>query len=351
MKIPEQKIKKIAVFRALQLGDMLCVIPALRALHRAYPHAEVTLLGMPWSKSLVDRFPHYIHSFKHFPGYPGLPEQKFDPKAFTQFLIEVQHEQFDLVLQIQGDGSIVNPMVELFAARYTAGFCLQDDYCPDKNLFVEYPTGIHEIERHLFLMNYLGIESTGTHLEFPLYKKDFEEYEQLNFTLQLKKYVCVHPGSRGAWRQWPTEYFAALANYCSAQGFTIVLTGTSDEMNIVNAVAQHLKNKPIIAAGQTSIGAAGVLIKNAFALISNCTGVSHMAAAFETPSIVISMDGEPERWAPLNKHFHRTIDWTKQPDFNLVLEELKDLFHVLLQGNHLRNEAIFVSNQNITDGL
>ena len=351
MKIPEQKIEKIAVFRALQLGDMLCVVPALRALHHAYPDAKMTLLGMPWSKSLEDRFPNYIHSFKHFPGYPGLPEQTIDPKAFTQFLKEVQDENFDLVLQMQGNGSIVNSIVELFGGKYTAGFCLRDDYCPDKNLFVEYPIGIHEIERHLFLMGHLGIKSTGTQLEFPLYKKDFEEYEQLNFSLQHRKYVCVHPGSRGAWRQWPPEYFAALANYCSAQGYAIVLTGTKDEMEIVKEVARHLNDEPVIAAGKTSIGAAGVLIKNAFALISNCTGVSHMAAAFETPSIVISMDGEPERWAPLNKNLHKTIDWKRQPDFDLVLKVLKDLFHVLLQSNHFRNKTISITNQHFPDSL
>ncbi|MGN6401213.1 MAG: glycosyltransferase family 9 protein [Flavisolibacter sp.] len=351
MKVPEKEIRKIAVFRALQLGDMLCAIPALRALHHAYPAAEITLLGMPWAKSLADRFPHYIHSFKHFPGYPGLPEQPVNPEAFTQFLKEVQEEEFDLVLQMQGNGFIVNPMVELFAGKYTAGFYLPDDYCPDKNLFAEYPAGIHEIERHLFLMNYLGIEPVGTQLEFPLYDEDFEEYERLNFPIEPKKYVCVHPGSRGAWRQWPPEYFAALGNYCAAQGYIIVLTGTKDEMNIVEAVLQHLKSKPIIAAGKTSIGAAGVLIKNAFALISNCTGVSHMAAAFETPSIVISMDGEPERWAPLNKSLHRAINWTKQPDFDVVFKELKDLFKALLQRNHLGNETISIANQHITNSL
>ena len=123
MKIPKPEIKKIAVFRALQLGDMLCAIPALRALHYAYPEAEITLLGLAWAQSLVDRFPNYIHKFKHFPCYPGLPEQKLDVKAFAKFLLEVQKEEYDLVLQMQGNGSIVNPMVELFGAKYTAGFC------------------------------------------------------------------------------------------------------------------------------------------------------------------------------------------------------------------------------------
>jgi len=344
MKIPVHEVKKIAVFRALQLGDMLCVIPALRALHEAYPEANITLLGMPWAWSLTERFPQYIHSFKHFPGYPGLPEQDVDPKAVTSFFSQMQEEQFDLVLQMQGNGSIVNPMVELLGAKYTAGFCLKDDYCPDKNFFLEYPGGIHEIERHLHLMNYLGIESKGTQLEFPLYKKDYKEFQALDLPIEAGQYICVHPGSRGEWRQWPPEHFAALADYCAGKGFKVVLTGTKEELDIVEQVAQRSKTNPVIAAGETSIGAAGVLIKNAAALISNCTGVSHMAAAFETPSIVISMDGEPERWAPLKKALHRTIEWTRHPNFNMVLDQLKDLFSVVLQGNHVGDKTISITH-------
>jgi ADP-heptose:LPS heptosyltransferase len=332
MKIDKHEIKKIAVLRALQLGDMLCAIPALRALHHAYPDASITLLGLPWASSLTGRFPDYIHLFLHFPGYPGLPEQKPDPAAFAKFLLDVQQEKYDLVLQMQGNGTIVNPLVELFGGKYTAGFFLPGDYCPDENLFVPYPSGVHEIERHLALINYLGIASQGTHLEFPLYKNDIEQYNDLLFLLEPKKYVCVHPGSRGEWRQWPPKYFAALANYCAEQGLTIVLTGTKDELDIVEHVSKELDSLPVIAAGQTSIGANAVLIRSALLLIANCTGVSHIAAALETPALIISMDGEPERWAPLNKILHRTIDWTKNQNFEHVLETLKDML-----GNLQRN--------------
>lgn len=338
MNIPAQEIKKIAIFRALQLGDMLCAIPAIRALRNAYPHAEITLLGLPWAKTLTARFPDYIDRFIHFPGYPGLPEQEFDSKAFLAFLACVQEEQFDLVLQMQGNGSIVNPMVELFGAKYTAGFCLPDDYYPDNGLFLQYPEGIHETERHLKLMEHLGIKSFGLDMEFPLFDKDYEEYKQAKLPIQPNRYVCIHPGSRGAWRQWPPRYFAMLADHCKENGLDIVITGTKEEMPIVNEVVDAMQYDAIIAAGKTTMGAVGVLIKNAALLISNCTGVSHIAAALKKPSIIISMDGAPERWAPINKDLHRTTDWTKTPDFDMVFNDLKDLLNTLLQTDHLRNK-------------
>jgi len=312
---------KIAILRALQLGDLLCAMPAIRSLRAAYPSAEITLLGLPWAASFVKRFNAYFDRFIHFPGYPGLPEQVYSPEAWSKFVQTMQEEQFDLVIQMQGNGTIVNPMLQSLGLKQLAGF--QRTSCRvDSNLFIEYPDNIYEVERHLLLMQHVGIPSTGTHLEFPITEKDQEDFKNLLLPLFEKTYICVHPGSRGAGRQWPPAYFAALGDYCIERGFTVVLTGVSDEIDITKEVQKCMKHKAIDLTGKTSLGAVAVLIKNAFMLISNCTGVSHIAAALETPSVVVSLDGEPKRWAPANKTLHRVIDWTKNAHFEKALKEL-----------------------------
>jgi ADP-heptose:LPS heptosyltransferase len=275
MKLPPSEIKKIAVFRALQLGDMLCAIPAIKALRFTYPNAEITLIGLPWARSLTGRFSKYFDNFIHFPGYPGLPEQQLDPAAFTTFLSEVQSKHFDLALQMQGNGSVINPMIELFAAKFTAGYSKEGHYAPNNGLFMPYPDFGHEIDRYIKLMEFLGIESQGSELEYPLTTEDYNALDELNLGIEPKKYVCIHPGSRGTWRQWPVKYFAALADYCIEQGYKAVLTGTKDEAAIIDDVISHMRYEPINTAGKTSIGAVGALIQNAAMLISNCTGVSH----------------------------------------------------------------------------
>ncbi len=314
-------IQKIVVFRALQLGDLLCSIPAFRALRTTYPDAHITLISLPWAESLLTRFPDYFDAFIAFPGYPGLPEQEVFPEKITTFLQEIQQQKFDLVLQMQGNGSIVNPLVELFGAFYTAGFYREEDYRPS-SLFLKYPEGIPEIQRHLLLMNHLGIPAVGTELEFPLNSYDYDAFDQLNLQIIPQKYVCIHPGSRSIERQWPTAYFAALADYCQEQGFDVVITGTKDEAHLAEEVMQH---EAYNLTGKTTLGAVAVLIKHSFALISNCTGVSHIAAAYGTPSVVISLHGEPERWSPLDQMKHRTIDWSTTPNFNLVMERLVEV--------------------------
>lgn len=323
-------VKKIAIFRALQLGDMLCCVPALRALRSAFPAAHITILGLPWAQHFVQRFNHLIDEFLWFPGLQGFPEQPFDPCTTADFFASICRREFDLILQMQGNGSIINPIIPLFGAKYSAGFTTGKEFAEYPELYLQYPDGIHEIDRHLALMNHLGIESQGRSLEFPITAQDLTDLERSGLALEPYSYVCVHAGSRGAWRQWPIPFFATLADLCAESGKQVVLTGTKDELGIINQVQSEMKQPAIIAAGNTSLGALAVLIRDAFALISNCTGPSHIAAALETPSIIISMDGEPERWAPLNTGLHYTIDWTRTPDFQRVFVETQDL----LKRNH-----------------
>ncbi len=310
MKIHPANVKKIAVFRALQLGDLLCSVPAFRALRHAYPAAEITLLGLPWAASFVQRFSMYLDNFIHFPGYEGLPEQPFAPKHWEEFERLMKQKRFDLVLQMQGKGTIVNDMLKSLNLSTLVGFCC-DESPMDPDLFIQYPEGISEVERHLKLMEHLEIPLFGKDLEFPVYAADVVEWESRILPLLPENYVCVHAGSRGEWRQWPTPYFALVADYCAAQGYTVVITGTKEEAPITRQVTGYMKSNSIDLTGKTSLGTLGILIKHASLLISNCTGVSHIASATRTPSVVISMDGEPERWAPLDKTLHRVIDWTK----------------------------------------
>lgn len=317
-------IKKIAVFRALQLGDMLCAIPAIKALRHAYPSATITLLGLPWAKSFVERFSEYFDKFIHFPGYPGLPEQTFDEEQLDIFLKQVRKEKFDLLLQMQGNGSIVNRLMFQLGAKNVAGFYNEESHV-NSHLFMKYPANVPEVKRHLLLMKHLGIPAQSGHLEFPLTKQDQKEFDALLLPLYPKNYICFHPGSRGQWRQWPPKYFAQIADYCIEKGFVAVITGTKEEAEITSEVIKCMHHVPIDLTGKTTLGAIAILIKNSFAIVSNCTGVSHIADAFDTPSVVISMDGEPDRWGPLNRKLHRVVDWTKNAHFEVVLLETEKL--------------------------
>jgi ADP-heptose:LPS heptosyltransferase len=328
---PLHSVKSIAVFRALQLGDLLCSIPALRALRHAFPLAHITLIGLPWASGLLKRFPRYFDDFLHFPGYHGLPEQPFDPEAYADFEKKMTDREFDLLLQMQGNGTIVNTLLQNYQPRILAGFHNAESYVASP-YFIDYPDQEPEVIRHLQLMAHLGIEGKGTHLEFPELPEDHKAIKELNGVLPERKYICIHPGSRGQWRQWPPSHFAMAADYCYEQGFSIVITGVADERQVTAEVIKRMHHPCVDLTGKTSLGVVALLIRKARMLIANCTGVSHIAAAVKTPSLIISMDGEPHRWAPLNARLHRVIDWTVSRDLEPVFNNLNQLLSIRKNG-------------------
>lgn len=320
VKLPSD-LKRIAVFRALYLGDLLCAIPALRALRTACPNAEITLIGLPGMADLARRFGAYIDSFASFPGIPGLPEQAFDHDAFLHFLERERAERYDLLLQMHGKGSVTNPLVAMLGARHLAGFHEPGAYCPDSRFFMPYPEALPEVRRHLRLMQFLGIEAKGEALEFPVSQDEWSRLDALaaRHGFSGQNYVCIHPGARDMRRWWAPEKFARVADLLVEKGNCVVFTGTDDERDAVESVRQRMTGSSINLVGETDLGLLGALIGRARLLVSNDTGVSHVAAALGTPSVIIFLTSDPARWAPLDADRHQVVHSGNAADIDNVI--------------------------------
>ncbi len=299
----------IAVLRALQLGDLLCAVPAWRSLRTAHPGTHIALVGLPWARQFVARFHRYFDEFIEFPGYPGLPEREPVIEQIPDFLKAMQARHFDCFLQMQGNGRSTNHIAALCGARTTAGFYSAPDPCPDRRYFLPYPDCIPEVRRHLRLMEFLGIPDTGEELEFPLTDEDQADFRRIEETagLQPGSYVCVHPGGRRPANRWAPERFARVADQLAAHGIAVVLTGTAAEAELGEAVQRRMHSRPVNLVGRTTLGALGVLLSRARLLISNDTGVSHLAAALSIPSVIICIGSDPIRWGPMNRRRHRVL--------------------------------------------
>jgi len=104
---------KIAVFRALQLGDLLCAMPAIRVLKRNFPHARIYLIGLLHMESLISRFS-FIDDFIPFPGYPGLPEQAVELEEVEVFIAGMCEKRFDILFQMHGNGTAEDGELHLY---------------------------------------------------------------------------------------------------------------------------------------------------------------------------------------------------------------------------------------------
>ena len=301
--------RSIAVLRALQLGDMLCAVPSLRALRFAFPKATITLIGLRWAKAFTRRFSCYIDRFIEFPGYPGLPEREPAIRQIPDFFQEMQRECFDLALQMHGSGTYVNSIISLFGAKRIAGFYRAGEYCPDPDRFMQFPEYGPEIWKHLRLMEHLGIALKGDRLEFPVTPHDREELSGIAGMDELlsKEYICIHPGSRAPARRWTPEGFAEVANALARSGYHIVLTGSAEEESLTSAVSRRIRVPHTNLAGMTSMGGLAALVSKARLVVCNDTGISHIADALAVPSVVIVTGSDPDRWRPLDRERHKIL--------------------------------------------
>jgi ADP-heptose:LPS heptosyltransferase len=303
-----RRAQRIAVFRALQLGDMLVAAPALRALRTRFPEARLTLIGLPWASELVQRLP-WLDDFIAFPGHPGLPEREPDASALNAFFAQVASQRLDLAVQLHGSGEITNGIVARFGAACVAGFYPAGDPCPNPGTFVPWPLTGREAERLLQLPLHLGAPHPGLELAFERHASDRAQVDRWWESLGGRPagYVCVHPGARWRSRRWPAERFAEVAAALRARGCPIVLTGSTGEAETLARFRASMQEPLIDAAGRTSLGGLAELLAGARLLLCNDTGVSHLAAALRTPSVVVSSGADAQRWAPIDTQRHRML--------------------------------------------
>ncbi|GAB4044261.1 glycosyltransferase family 9 protein [Spirosoma jeollabukense] len=322
--------KKIAVFRAIKVGDLLCAVPAFRALRQAFPNAHIALISLAWAEEFVRCYPHYFDEFVSFPGWPGLPEQPLRPDRTVAFLQQMQSRQWDVVLQLQGDGTLVNAMCSLFNARVMAGYYPPEQraerWVANTGLFQPYPIDTHEVFRHVRLMAFLGIAPQGYELDFRLTEADRQEARTLLHRVgaEPNHFICLHVGGISG-RRWPEHQFAAVADVLAAQGYTVVLTGTAGEQPIVGAVQAAMTHPSVSIAGKTSLRQLAAVLSETTLLISNDTGVAHLAVACETPSVVVFTSADPAEWGPLNRSRHRVVLEQASDCYQQVVAEATDL--------------------------
>jgi len=303
-------IRNVIVFRALQLGDMLCAVPALRALRAALPDARIVLTGLPWAAQFAQRFDAYVDEFIPFPGHPLLPEQAVRHDELTAYYAAICDRRFDLALQLHGSGDVTNHIVSGFGARMMAGFTRGEATQGERTLLAPYPDTGAEQERLLTLLERMGAPIAGAHLEFPLRREDVDELEASKLAPDLEpgNYICIHPGARQRDKCWPPECFAQVADQLRHEfGFDTVLTGSANEAPLARAVAEHMRTPAIEAAAPISIGAMAALMSRSRLLICNDTGVSHIAAGLGLNSVVVFSKADIARWAPTDRLRHRCI--------------------------------------------
>jgi ADP-heptose:LPS heptosyltransferase len=279
-------------------GDLLCGVPALRALRARLPEARISLVTFPEMAVVVERQAAYVDELLPFPGWPGIPERPPRPARISRFLAACRARRFDLAIQAYGARAAAGEVTARLGARRTAGFCAPGALRPPPGGgFLPYPEHLHEIDRQLALMQRLGAPARGRHLEFPMSGHDDDEAAALRTVAALDDYAVLHPGATAASRRWPAERFAAVGDALAADGLGVAVSGTPPERRLTADVVAAMRSPAVDLAGRTTLGGFAALLRDAALLVSSDTGAAHLAAAVGTPAVVCFLAGDPTRWA------------------------------------------------------
>lgn len=304
-------VRRIAVVRALYLGDLLLAVPALRALRQHYTEAEITLIGLPWAAAFAARLSAYVDRFLAFPGYPGIAEEAYSPERTSRFLAEQRAYGYDLVLQMHGNGSTSNAFALALGGRVTSGYYV--GAAPDGlSPAARYPTDQSEVLRNLGLARLVGCPALDDTLEFPVLAADRVEasglLQDIAANAPITPLVGMHVGAKAPSRRWPFARFAAVADELIEQhGAHVVLTGNAADSAITRLVRLHMRHTPLDLAGKTSLGGLAAVIERMSLFIGNDSGPAHLAEAVGTPSITLFGPTDPRRWAPRDQRWHRIV--------------------------------------------
>lgn len=120
--------------------------------------------------------------------------------------------------------------------------------------------------------------------------------------VQRGNYWAFAPGAEyGPAKCWPAEHYAELARtLAAAHGLPILLLGSGKELALCEQIAQHAEGACRVLAGKTSLLDAMALIAGGRGVVSNDSGLMHVAAAFGVPQVAVFGSTSPEHTPPLN---------------------------------------------------
>ena len=116
--------------------------------------------------------------------------------------------------------------------------------------------------------------------------------------------ACFCPGAEyGPAKRWPTQYFGDLAQRLSAEAYAVWLVGSAKERDIGDAISGNCASA-VNLCGRTTLDDAVVLLSCADLVVSNDSGLMHVAAALDRQMIALYGSSSPYFTPPLSGRAH-----------------------------------------------
>lgn len=124
---------------------------------------------------------------------------------------------------------------------------------------------------------------------------------KIGLTEPTSKILGLCPGAEfGEAKRWPIEHYAAVANQALNQGWQVWLFGSEKDIPVTSAINQITQNSCTDFGGKTKLGEAIDLMAMCDSIISNDSGLMHVAAALDKHLIAIYGSSDPHHTPPMH---------------------------------------------------
>ncbi len=295
---------KILIRATNWVGDAIMALPALHAVRKRFPEAEIAIVGRPYvadiyrDQEICDHLIAYDPSGSH-KGFSGR----------ELLAAELRAQKFDVALLLQ------NAFDAAWLA-WRASIPERIGYARDARSFLltkavplprhgEIPA--HERFYYLELLRRTGWldvvqDESFIGLHVPAEKRRIaDEFLCKSGVRQGVTRIAIGAGaSYGSAKCWPPSRFAEVANRLQSEADAdVILFGTTAEANVSTAISAELRRPPIDLTGKTAITDLPALLSLCHLFIGNDSGAMHVAAAVGLPIVGVFGPTDPNGTAPV----------------------------------------------------
>jgi lipopolysaccharide heptosyltransferase I len=302
-----ESAQKFLIIRLSSIGDIVHALPAVSALGRALPGAEI----------------HWVVDSRHAPLLDGNRYVRrvipLDTRAWRENLASratlaaiwqtignLRYEHYDAAIDFQGlyKSALIG---WLSGARERIGFAEARLREPAAGIFYSKRISArgreHVVDLNIALLEPWGVPNTSrADWEFPLpSSRDDEGFVSRALVERgIKDFIIINPG--GGWQSkcWPPENYASLIRQYSPEfSGDFLLTGSSAEEPLIERIV-HESGVPGARYFPSTLTQFIPLARRARLLVGGDTGPLHLAAALRTPVVAIFGPTNPGRNGPFS---------------------------------------------------
>lgn len=278
------------------VGDTVLAQPLFTRL-RAIPGTQVDVLAPPWTVPLLQRMPELTEVIEN-------PFRHGELKVFARrrLGLDLKARRYDAAIVLPNSlKSALPPFFASIPRRTGYRGEMRHGLLNDVRVLDErrLPT---LAERFAALAQPAGA-ALARPVPRPHLRVDATNRARLIDRLSLsvaRPVVAFCPGAEyGPAKRWPVEHYAALADRLVDRGASIWLFGSPNDAQVGDAIAQAARAAVANLCGKTTLADAIDLMSLADVVVSNDSGLMHVAAALDRPLVALYGSSSPGYTPPL----------------------------------------------------